>query len=647
MTRVNIQNLRDLERVEEIFSNSKAIFEGSFGCTFDVIQELEDDGDNIRNERERRAVKIQAFKKSDISRAEEITQEIILGLTLSNVTENTTPGVVKIFDNFKAYAVPKEWYSSANNKCPNFYNDFLKSKGKLGSKIFWYLIMEFGDGGSLASYLKSYSDTRRSLSNEEIRAFAFQLVWTLHCLQTQVGFRHFDLKPDNIILKSVLDPRVYEFNRIQPKGTAVDQLWTMFLGPDSSNKELNQSRYELKIIDFGLSKVAKSGTSAVRNNSIVSNIQRRGRLSELGGTPDYMDPKTFFLDTTEIASSGTIERDYDADMWSVGIIIIDMCIAGWTRPKNLKHALWLENEPWTLDSELESILYLSYGVNDEFDIVTKKIQSKIINDKEIGLVEDDLDIVIGMCLLNDALGNGLLPDPKIWREISKSKLFKTLTQLKDELKKLAAPVFNGKKLYDFVVDRLRLKLGDEGLDLVRRLLVWSPQQRSRFGLSSDSKPEYFFTTLLSAYFVPLKRNLISILNQVDKSKIDQNTSVYEWKLEGSLNPLPLIKKKKVPKFGSLRLILQTETPDNVKKAIKEDDENIAKDEKVVLYNLRKGRIIYAHKNRNNVSPIGHNVCVNCYSKQTTVVCPLCRIAGYCDQDCQAKDWSFHKMICRK
>ena len=634
MSRGIIRNLSDISDITDRFIKSTAIFEGSYGCTFDTIQKLEDDNDAHKNERERRAVKIQGYDKKDTKSAEDITQEVVIGLTLSNITRDTTPGVVKIFDNFKSRSFPSEWKQTAKENCENFY-DFIVDR-QIREKFYWYLVMEYGDGGDLSSYLHSADIYGNGLSSDEILSFSFQLIWTLHCLQTQIGFRHFDLKPNNIILKNINTPRIYQFSRTHNEKNVKDPSWTMFLGPENKNGQFNTSKHELKIIDFGMSKVAKSPNSLGINAKETDIF-----LSSVGGTVTYMDPKVFFLDTYKTKK---IDRGYDADMWSVGIILIDLCLSGWRNPSELNHESWTDND--TYYNTFQEVLLFFVGATEQKLMTHLTLIKPALGEPfdPYGYDTNWRDVVVGICLLNDALGNGLLPNIADWPEVENSELYIQLKRAEKDLKKLAAPTFNGKKLYDYVIDRIREKMGTSGLQLIKNLLEWSPARRIRSGLSLDTNPQYFYTTLLSTYFVPLKKDLFNMLNYANKQP-DPDSEVYTWRLQTQIEPLSLQKDKKVQKLEDLRYSLQKNPPSSVTKEVEQNSQNVIKDENEIVRKLRNGKIIYKHKQ--NVAPIGFSICSNCFAKKTAALCSSCKKAGYCSKSCQKDHWNIHKSNCNK
>ena len=628
MSRVQIRNLRDIVDVEKTFGESKAIFEGTYGCTFNTVQILDDDGDAEMNEIEKRAVKIQGYNNNDTERAQAITEEAVLGLTLSDITKKTTPGVIKIFDNFKSTQVPVEWLPSAKQKCPNFYEFANNTQNK--QKMFWYLIMEYGDAGDLQNYIEIADNITDGIKSKEIQSFVFQLIWTIHCLQTQVGFRHFDLKPENIILKSALDGEVHEFKRKKKLGS---EQWTLFIGPKNINRNFNSSKYVLKVIDFGLSKVAKTNMKTT-DLSITSGAY----VENAGGTPPYMDPKTLF---EYLDIKNQFKRGYDVDMWAIGMIIIDLCLSGWKRPTTLNHGYWPRLDTYT--SNITTPLLFHFGSSEDvFKMVAISIKPELGEEfnpnEEIDTSINDL--IIGMCLLNDALGNGILPDKEAWPRLVESDYYRKLRYVRSKLEKLSNMKFGGKRLYMYIVDRIKDKIGEDGLELVKGLLSWSPDVRVRLG-KNRKYAKYLYGALEMKYFDSLKINLKKLLKNQNNETIKDDTELYTWELETSIDPVPLEKQSTVKTISDIRYGVKGEAYDFVKNKVKKASNEIVENKQKIIRRLRNGKIMYEHDKMS----IGKQICFGCYKDKPTNLCGNCKRIAYCSETCQYKHWPIHQKQC--
>lgn len=121
-----------------------------------------------------------------------------------------------------------------------------------------YIIMEYADGGTLTQILKGRRETNKQYSNVELVHIYKQLAQGMRCVNAKLIHR--DIKPDNILLCG------------------------------------NQ----LKISDFGLSKVAIEGTRTLTFKG--------------GGTPLYMSPEAWDL------SKNTIQMD----IYAMGMVFYEL-----------------------------------------------------------------------------------------------------------------------------------------------------------------------------------------------------------------------------------------------------------------------------------------------------------------------------------
>ena len=141
-----------------------------------------------------------------------------------------------------------------------------------------YLVMDYINGGSLSDFLSEYKlKTGKPFPQKAIQHFVKQIVQALIHIHSK-NIIHRDIKLDNILVNF----------------------------PSKEDKEnLDYSKGQIKIIDFGLSTQANLAKSAV-------------------GSPLYMDP--IILEKYKKAGGMEKFKSYDkkADIWSLGVITYEM-----------------------------------------------------------------------------------------------------------------------------------------------------------------------------------------------------------------------------------------------------------------------------------------------------------------------------------
>ena len=147
---------------------------------------------------------------------------------------------------------------------------------KFGHNI--YLVMDYINGGSLSDFLSKYKlKTGKPFPQKAIQHFVKQIVQALIHIHSK-NIIHRDIKLDNILVNF----------------------------PSKDDKEnLDYSKGQIKIIDFGLSTQANLAKSAV-------------------GSPLYMDP--IILEKYKKAGGMEKFKSYDkkADIWSLGVVTYEM-----------------------------------------------------------------------------------------------------------------------------------------------------------------------------------------------------------------------------------------------------------------------------------------------------------------------------------
>mmetsp|Transcript_5983 Transcript_5983/g.6202 ORF Transcript_5983/g.6202 Transcript_5983/m.6202 type:complete len:509 (-) Transcript_5983:103-1629(-) len=155
----------------------------------------------------------------------------------------------------------------------------------------YYIAMEHANGGSLKDYLQKFNHGHR-IPNNIIRKVIRQIAEAMKYYKDK-NIIHRDLKLDNILIH--------------------------YPNPNDLNNP-KSDKFEVKIIDFGMSKVKK-------NDSEVANT--------VVGSPINMDPR--ILVASQMEKKANLQYDFEVDIWSFGIICYHL-IHNDRMPFNAKNA---------------------------------------------------------------------------------------------------------------------------------------------------------------------------------------------------------------------------------------------------------------------------------------------------------------------
>ena len=520
------EELVESKDVYERLDIAEALAEGTFGC---VLK-----GYNVRKTlmgfgaaHHPRAIKVQAITTSLLEGM--ARKEATLSRLLSTIVERgIAPGVAQFFDAFVSRAIPVSWVDAMRTKCPNFHDnhlqlvDIVEQKGgkrrvtqtTVGDR-FLISVSEFGDGGSLSDHMEHRTALNQPFNIDELRNIAFQLCWTMHALQSTLGFRHFDFKHKNVVLKRVTENRIYQFT--SASSGQMERTWMFGIGPTEQNAPFSQLLdfdYEVKLIDFGLSSQSQSGSAA----DPVEKIQ---------GTVPMLEPETLFR-LMEGDSSRQAVRGFDADIWAVGITLAELSLTGWIRPQELEHVHWRPHSSINIVEEPLFLLYQEIGdVSQvaERNNTLRRLRKDIVSEAEamasfrgmnasqfFGSRAIAIEVLVGVCLFQNACGHGLLPEPT--PELEQNPVYIVLRRNRDALAAIGQVSYRDpfnpqqqrtRHFYSFVIDRLRFSYTDSGLELILSMLSWSRTGRQFVGQTWG--PGLFYNCITHPFFSP-KRDFI-------------------------------------------------------------------------------------------------------------------------------------------
>ena len=518
----------------------RSLGEGSFGCVLEYRE---------RFTLEHRAIKVQVYgDRTTMARA--VLNEMYIAELITSVALDgkMTPGIIRQFKMTVADVLLRPFMAdTVRARCPNFYRKVIQrinvatigstEENELEEELqgrpkFAYQILELSQDGDLKGVLDAFhfttmmqfdQDSAELLEKQRalVLGIAFQIAWTLYVLQESMGFRHYDLKPGNILVFKVRDSESAVF-----EGTG-----------DSMRFKLDDSgvEYVAKLADFGkaqISSVPRGFRTRYQHEiGLVPKIGNPGRR----GTLRYMCPAQLIFTGARIpryreGEEKSSERvpiskqrinfehhlsiNHESDMWALGIIIVEMCLVGWIEP-------WMRVEG---DMRRKHPLFL-WHLNDQVDIVSARemilelLTPQLRDYHSTSHPAELIEVLFGMAGLNRALGNdsrfhcsngannealeeigtntsvayAILHSPEIQAYILEAITIENPDDATEEI-----------TLYDRVVHRIRQVIGDEGVQLVKRLLQWAPNDRAYYDRGESHSavepfttedPEYFFAVL--------------------------------------------------------------------------------------------------------------------------------------------------------
>jgi hypothetical protein len=395
----------------------------------------------------------------------------------------------------------------------------------------------------------------------------------------------------------------------------------------------------LWLIDFGKSEIFAS------------------KKNQIGNLANYSleAPEIYFIDIPlllkdEKCISG-YRKGFNSDMWSMGIMIVNMICSSIDIPNEIINGLSYEiNED--LNNKIDLVMLrkimiyrffsLPIYVNEKSFELSRHFKDKFANyldDIELGSIYTDY--VLGICLFNKYLGNGLLPKEKDGYELVNNDIYQLLYEDKDILKSIGM-INEEKHIFNYVIEWIRDKFyGDTGINLLKNLFSWNIFVRMNI---NDNKSNYsLFSKIMDSEIFGEYSSISEEINNNEniKSEIKSYTN-------GSINSVNKsdIIMDKIP-YDCLELIH------------KKDNKAIQEDKKLEGYELELSNIENDINNDESFEEMIHKIineakerkirlvsskCTNCNKKNPSYVCE-CITAAYCNYECQIKDRERHRSYC--
>ena len=338
-----------------------------------------------------------------------------------------------------------------------------------------------------------------NLSAEQLQSMAFQLLYSLIALFRGFKMVHNDIKPDNILFSDerLAATKFFRFHAERDK-------FLVPLGRDTDP-------YFYRLSDLGTAK--SDQFTDVRFYGALRANARQYRE----GTPEWGPPETWLY--YDFGNSETKQnmppRELGSDVWSVGLMLLGKVLNGWDlKGRNVGPSRWkdiVDAGGVYIDLLPVRILFNDSAVRTQRNAMAR--HAVVLHKAALGhglgvLPGGDLHVVSGKVLDNivptllllHALGNPLPQTQKADAGHAFGSLHHYLIttpalqgrqrQTRSESKRPIDVILKlGKRwriqateesIFDMAVARIVDRVGDDGLDFLKRCLDWSPARRTDF-----------------------------------------------------------------------------------------------------------------------------------------------------------------------
>ncbi|EPT31695.1 CMGC kinase [Toxoplasma gondii TgCatPRC2] len=401
-----------------------------------------------------RVFEVQPVEGSEVSAAVGIGRQFAAKLLFlpDFEAEGITADVIRETNFYNEFSMSEY----ANNEFPNFPSFF-------GCRSCLELSPEFAEGylggvrhcgvlivekcrSDFGQYIKRlWAEKRMTIS--ALKFYVWQLLNGVAKLHSQ-NVVHRDLKPENLLVDTA---KVQDGDYLYEEGVSIVKIADFGMGRKVRWELSQQCAGSIAPVSLAYEK-----TADVENNSSHHGANNRGgratippgfRINETGCmrqtghviTLPYRPPDLLVADPKRYSSAKSLVADYGlwCDMWSLGVIILEMCLP--------QHAV---RPPYRW----------------QYAFVTHDAR-KATYQMEVMILENIFKIIGRPC----AADLELMTRGAGWQRGILTKFLSSFPQLDMNVKKLS--------INDFILERGGLQLDELGLDLIARLLQVSPTKR--------------------------------------------------------------------------------------------------------------------------------------------------------------------------
>ncbi len=447
--------------------NFEKLGQGAFGCTVKIPLRP---GEEMWYENEQTiAVKYTIASESGVKLGDE-DRESLISLEINDLRkllryDETHEFGLRIFSVTK-YSVADVSVSTWTKELELMCSDLIARIIPTSRSFLYAMEMELSEDGTLSALAYSMGQQQKRLTRDSIRSIAFQIAYAMNVLKGQLRFRHFDLKSNNVLAFRVDRPLVVGFP------------------------------FLLKLSDFGLSRT-------YRNPGPEHDAYPNWFLQPI----DWM----FVMGTDKLEQLIIpIEKiDLDADLWSFGLLLLQTILQGYDL-KQFRHFKDDEEFPFLKEELKEPFLYSEMYIHD---IVSKHkpLEDKIYEElvQEVNDIRPwtnllpKLTLMTTISQLQRSLKNGFLPPKTLWPPGTEvNDYFEALIGSEDiivdscrqriidedEEDEEEEEEDENPNVFDVLIEEVTKRVGEDGIEFIRRCLAWDPRDRFNFALKRGPHP---------------------------------------------------------------------------------------------------------------------------------------------------------------
>ena len=450
-----VSKQKELDETYAALQDITPLSEGAYGCVFKAIKSNSDIKSYYEFDRNKyKAVKIQL--KSN--KAQSFKEEFMVQELSSHKTNLFLNPFVAIIFNVYALEYNRREYTRImerfrDSKCKKF-GEALEKNLSNNTQILTLIEMELYDR-SLHQAMRERPNL--FLNPKVVQSIILQLLFSFYSMQKELGIIHRDIHSGNILLKEI------------------HHNMTLYVDPQNSyDLDLSGEVPLCAITDFGIS-------TSIYSKTFSDSV-----------TEDY--PVNYFLN-----SHAKLVRGPQLDYWTLAMWICKMVLVDWKLPEN--HA-GLKKFPVSFNSLMKPNYFWN---RYEF---YKKAMTELPEAILFGWYE-----LMLKAQFQYYLGNGLVPPKYMLREagleitdmdVKKADYIKKNKDLVFEIGK--SLTLNGSNIFNEMIKELKRRLGNKGLEIIRRLCSWIPFKGKRIEPMDYiyQSHNYLASIIKSSYFDTLR-----------------------------------------------------------------------------------------------------------------------------------------------
>lgn len=376
----------------------------------------------------------------------------------------------------------------AGSKLAQEWMKMMREKREVDSNTWWLITeMEYLPGGSLLDHIRLGDVVSPAFATGYNLKCAFlQLCWSLYQIHSVAELHHLDVKASNILLRRAVTAA--------GRNLCLDPA-TIFRSDVGGSDTANQWDYLINDFDMAT------------DPDVRAKIANAGVLHDFGFESHFDCPISLLaIDVKSIHYRGA-----HTDVWRLGHLFLVMTLNGFE---------W-QGETFR-GSSLLTVLYqfVSYAfVSFVKELIVDDLKAR----PAAAYGQGDIDAVILWCAMQNAIGNGYLPEkqpgyiywPGPLHEVMARPDIRThIETIGHTRADVPGQIWDTQMLpgnvFSEMVNYVRSRVGEDGLRFIRRHLQWMPEQRRVTPLDHEERGQFLRQSLLGPFFeeerLPVREN---------------------------------------------------------------------------------------------------------------------------------------------